>query len=58
MSCTCTYMYNYMVRIMCTTGFHLEISSMGAKREFERLWGVDIQGYRSVHIGKQIPRGG
>ena len=27
------------------------------KLEFERLWGGNIQGYRGVHIGKQIPRG-
>ena len=30
-------------------------SSRGAKCEFERLWGDDIQGYHSVHIDKQIP---
>ena len=28
------------------------------KREFERLWEDYIQGYRSVHIGQQIPRRG
>ena len=32
-------------------------SSSGGEREFERVWGGDIQGYCSVLIGKQIPSG-
>ena len=37
--------------------FHLENSSRGSKTRFEILGRDNIQGFRSVHIGKQVSRG-
>ena len=35
-----TCIITYMVHIMCTTGFHLEMSSIGTKGEFENFGGL------------------